>query len=67
MTNENLPEIGIDEVNNLIENCEWLQHMAGVPICRGEVAPCNNVIHSGKCDILKQYFKEKINGDRDKT
>ena len=54
MMKENLPDI--DEVNNLIENCMWRKDMCGIPVCKGEVAPCNNVIHSGKCDTLKQYF-----------
>lgn len=51
----------MDEINELIEKCEWLQYMTGIPICRGEVAPCNNIIHSGKCPTLKKYFEEKEN------
>ena len=67
MMNENMKEFDMDEVNNLIENCEWLQYVAGIPICKGEVAPCNNVIHSGKCTTLKEYFKEKENELEEKS
>ena len=55
------------EIENVIENCMWRKDMYGISICKGELAPCIKVIDAGKCDTLKEYFKEKRNGDRDKT
>lgn len=55
-------EITQEQIDNAIENC-ILRNVVfnGVYICRGEVAPCFNVIDSGKCDVLKELFRGEAN------
>lgn len=43
----------------LIEECNWRKNVFGVDICCGEATPCRNVIEAGKCDVLREYFKNR--------
>ena len=49
----------MDEIRKLIDECYWKQDVDGIPICRGEVLPCDSVIDKGKCPILQEYFKHE--------
>lgn len=50
-------EITQEMIDDAIKNCIWRKEVHDVYICRGEVAPCSNVIDSGKCDTLKKLFR----------
>ena len=50
-------EITQEMIDDAIKNCIWRKEVHGVYICRGEVAPCSNVIDKGKCDTLIKLFR----------
>ena len=58
--NNTLFEGDIEEpYERLIEECHWRKDVGGVYVCVGECRPCSNVINSGDCDVLKEYFAKK--------
>ena len=58
-------EITQEMIDNAIENCIWRKEVYGIYVCRGEVAPCSNVIDSGKCVVLKELFRGSESEDKE--
>lgn len=56
-------EITQEMIDDAIKNCIWRKEVHDIYICRGEVAPCVNVIDAGKCDTLKELFRGGKDGD----
>lgn len=54
-------EITQEMIDDAIENCIWRKEVHDVYVCRGEVAPCSNVIDNGKCDTLIKLFRGETN------
>lgn len=55
-----------EDIQKEFNDCHFRQECAGVDICRGSCAPCTNVIESGQCAMLADYFckqKEADNND----
>ena len=50
-------EITQEMIDDAIKNCIWREEVQDVYICKGEVAPCSNVIDKGKCDTFKTLFR----------
>ena len=55
----------MDEIREQINNCQWRKDICGVPVCTGYVAPCEKIIDEGKCDTLKEYFKQEGGNSND--
>ena len=47
------------ELNKAIQTCHWRQMFDGIPICRGDCAPCYMLIEQGRCNTLKRIFEKE--------
>ena len=53
-----MAEITEKDINHAIRTCHWRKDVGGVAICSGNCNICEIEIERGRCETLKEIFKQ---------
>ena len=63
-----MPELTEEMLHEAVKKCKWRQDFNGIPICAGDVAPCQHQIESGQCttllELVAKHKKETTKEER---